>query len=219
MLKVTRGRRPRNVPIPWAAGEDIRMSRLAREMKIFPYGRNVAAVVLAVMEKDRQDASRKRQAFARVGDPHRKVKMARGIAKSVAPGTSKPPLGAKIIAPGPSKPLPTVPAQERRPPSPPRPAEMELGGAEVSMYIFVDDYLVGGVAMFDAHTGRGPVGEFFWDWVFDETMVQDRRLGNWLLSRCRWQLGRSPWRLGRRGLAGPMGQVLHQRRDRFRRHR
>jgi hypothetical protein len=161
MLKVTGGRRPRNVPIPWAAGEDIHMSRLAREMKIFPYGRNVAAVVLAVMEKDRQDASRKRQAFARVGDPHRKVKMARGIAKSVAPGTSKPPLGAKIIAPGPSKPLPTVPAQERRPPSPPRPAEMELGGAEVSMYIFVDDYLVGGVAMFDAHTGRGPVGEFF----------------------------------------------------------
>jgi hypothetical protein len=36
-------------------------SRLAREMKIFPYGRNVAAVVSTVMEKDRQDASRKRQ--------------------------------------------------------------------------------------------------------------------------------------------------------------
>jgi hypothetical protein len=31
------------------------------------------------------------------------------------------------------------------------------------MDISMDDYLVGGVAMFDAHTGWGPVGEFFWD--------------------------------------------------------
>jgi hypothetical protein len=31
--------------IPWAAGEDMFTSRLAREMKIFPYGRNVGAVV------------------------------------------------------------------------------------------------------------------------------------------------------------------------------
>jgi hypothetical protein len=60
------------------------MSRLAREMKIFPYGRNVAAVVSAVMEKDRQDASRKRRVFARVGDPRREVKMAWGIVKSAA---------------------------------------------------------------------------------------------------------------------------------------
>jgi hypothetical protein len=161
MLKVTGGRWPRNVPIPRAAGEDIRTSRLAREMKIFPYGRNVAMIVSAVMEKDRQDASRKRRAFARVEDPRHEVKMARGIVKSAAPGTSKPPLGAKSAAPDPSKPLPAVPAQERRPPSPPRTAETEVGGAEVSMDISVDDYLVGGVAMFDAHTGRGPVGEFF----------------------------------------------------------
>jgi hypothetical protein len=62
------------------------------------------------------------------------------------------------------------------------------------MDISVDDYLVGGVTMFDAHTGRGPVGEFFFgDWVFDETVVQGQRLGNWLLSRRRWRLGRSPW--------------------------
>jgi hypothetical protein len=40
MLKVTGGRWPRNVPIPGATGEDIRTSRLAHEMKIFPYGRN-----------------------------------------------------------------------------------------------------------------------------------------------------------------------------------
>jgi hypothetical protein len=31
------------------------------------------------------------------------------------------------------------------------------------MDISVDDYLVGGVAIFDAHTGRGPVGEFVRD--------------------------------------------------------
>jgi hypothetical protein len=56
MLKVTEGRWPRNVPILRAAGEDMFTSRLAREMKIFPYGRNVGAVVSAVMEKDCQDA-------------------------------------------------------------------------------------------------------------------------------------------------------------------
>jgi hypothetical protein len=57
---------------------------------------------------------------------------------------------------------------------------MEVGGAEVSMDIFVNDYLVGGVEIFDAHTGQGPVGEFFYlgIWVFDEAMVQGRRLGN-----------------------------------------
>jgi hypothetical protein len=57
MLKVTGGRWPRNVPIPRAAGEDIFTSRLAHEMKIFPYGRNIVAVVSAVMDKDRQDAA------------------------------------------------------------------------------------------------------------------------------------------------------------------
>jgi hypothetical protein len=58
MLKVTGGQWPRNVPIPRAAGEDIFTSHMARELKIFPYGWNIAAVVSAVMEKDRQDAAR-----------------------------------------------------------------------------------------------------------------------------------------------------------------
>jgi hypothetical protein len=191
MLEVTGGRWPMNVSIPWVAGEDIRTSRLAREMKIFPYGRNVVVFVSVVMEKDRQDASQKRRAFARVGDPRREVKMARGITKSSAPSASKPPPGAKSTAPSPSKLLPAVPAQERRPPSPSR-----SSGAEDSMDFFVDDYLVGSVAMFDAHTRQGLVGEFF---LLIETMVQDRSLGNWLLSQRRWRLGRSPWRLGRRG--------------------
>jgi hypothetical protein len=60
MLEVIGGRWPRNVPIPWAAGEDMFMSRLAHEMTIFPYGWNIAAIVSAVMDKDRQDATWKR---------------------------------------------------------------------------------------------------------------------------------------------------------------
>jgi hypothetical protein len=170
-------------------------------MKIFPYGRNVAAVVSAVMEKDRQDASQKRRAFMRVGDPRREVKMARGAAKSAAPGTSKPPLGAKSTATSPSMPLPAMLVQERRPPSPLRTAEMEVGGAEVSMDISVDDFLVGGVPMFDAHTGHGLVGEFLS--FFNKTMVLDRELGNWLLSRRRWWLGRLPCRRGLLRTLGP----------------
>jgi hypothetical protein len=199
MLKVTRGRWPRNVLIPRAAGEDIFTSRLAREMKIFLYRRNVAVVVSAVMEKDRQDASWKRRPFARVGDPPCEVKMARASAKPAAPGASMPPPGS----PGASISLPAVPTQERRPPSPPRAAKMAVGSAEVSMDISVEEYLVGGVVMFDAHTGRGPAGKFFYlnrVLVSDVTMVQDRSLGNWLLSRRRRRLARWLWRPGRRGL-------------------
>jgi hypothetical protein len=103
MLKVTGGQWPRNVPIPRAAGEDMFTSRMARELKIFPYGRNIAAVVSAVIEKDRQDAARKRRAVTRVRDPFREAKKARGGVKSVAPGGSKPPPAAKPAAPGPSK--------------------------------------------------------------------------------------------------------------------
>jgi hypothetical protein len=139
MLKVTGGRWPRNVLIPRAAGEDMFTSRLAREMKIFPYGQNVVVVVLAVMEKHRQDAQRKRRVFARVGDPWCEVKMARASVKPAAPGASMP----SPSAPGASMPLPVVPTQERRPLSPPRAAETAVGGAEVSMDISVEDYLVG----------------------------------------------------------------------------
>jgi hypothetical protein len=69
MLKVTGGRWPKNVSIPHAAGEDIFTSRMARDLKIFPYGRNIATVVSAVMEKDRQHAAQKRRAVIRIGDP------------------------------------------------------------------------------------------------------------------------------------------------------
>jgi hypothetical protein len=156
-----RGRWPRNVPIPRAAGEDIFTSRLAHEMKIFRYGRSIAAVVSTVMDKDRQDAARKRRAFTRVGDPSREVKRARGGVKSTTPGSSKPPPAAKPAVPGPSKssagaravasgagkPPSTEPTKERRPPSPVRIDEAAAGGADFDTDICVEDYLV---------------GEFFW---------------------------------------------------------
>jgi hypothetical protein len=78
MLEVTGGRWPKNLPIPWAEGEDMSTSRIARGLRIFPYGRNIAAVVSAVMNKDRQDAAQKRRAVIRITDPRREAKRARG---------------------------------------------------------------------------------------------------------------------------------------------
>jgi hypothetical protein len=192
MLEVTGGRWPRNVPIPWAAGEDMFTSRLAREMKIFPYGRNVTAVVSAVMDKDRQDAGRKHRAFTRVRDPNREVKRVRGGAKSTAPGSSKPPPAAKAVVPRPSKSssgaraaasgagksTSAEPTRERRPPSPVRTDEAAAGGADLDMDICVEDYCVGGVMMFDAHTSRGLVGEFFVCFLMEKRVEQDCGAGS-----------------------------------------
>jgi hypothetical protein len=157
MLKVTGGRCPRNFSTPRAVGEDIFTSRMARELKIFSYGRNIAVVASTAMEKDRQDAARKRRTVSRVGDPFREAKKVRGGAKSAAPGSSKPPPAAKPAAPGPSKssagaraaasgagkPPSTEPAKERRPPSP---ARTDMAAARVADFdtdICVGDYLVG----------------------------------------------------------------------------
>jgi hypothetical protein len=118
---------------------------MARELKIFPYGRNIAAVVSAVIEKDRQDATRKRRAVTRVGDPFREAKKARGGAKSAAPGSSIPLPAAKLAGPGPSKSsvgvraaasgagkLPSAePAKERRPSSP---ARIDVTAARVANF-------------------------------------------------------------------------------------
>jgi hypothetical protein len=145
-------------------------------MKFFPYGRNIVVVVSTVMDKDRQDATHKCRAFTRVGDPSREVKKAWGVTKSATPGGSMPPLaakpavpdpskpssGARVVAPASSKPPSAEPTQERGPPSLLRTAEAEAGGADLSMDICVDDYRMGGVMMFDARTGRGLVGEFFY---------------------------------------------------------
>jgi hypothetical protein len=101
MLRVTGGCWPRNVPIPRAAGEDFFTSRMVREWRVFPYGRNIAAVVSAVMDKDRQGAAQKRQAIVRLVEA--RPKRQRGAAKAAAPGGGKPPLAAKSGAPASSK--------------------------------------------------------------------------------------------------------------------
>jgi hypothetical protein len=100
MLEVTGGRWPKNVPIPRVAGEDFYTSRMARDLKVFPYGRNIAAVVSAVMKRDRQDMAQKRRAVVRIVDPMREAKKAWGSAKAAASGGSKPVPAAKPAAPG-----------------------------------------------------------------------------------------------------------------------
>jgi hypothetical protein len=55
MLKVTGGRWHKKDSLPWAVGDDYFTSRLARELKIFPYRRNIGAVVSIMMEKDCQE--------------------------------------------------------------------------------------------------------------------------------------------------------------------
>jgi hypothetical protein len=84
MLEVTGGRWPKNVPIPRAASEDFYMSRMARDLKVFPDGRNIAVVVSVVMNKDHQDAAQKRRAVCRMADPAREAKRARGSAKAAS---------------------------------------------------------------------------------------------------------------------------------------
>jgi hypothetical protein len=101
MLRVTGGCWPRNVPIPHAAGEDFFTSRMVREWRVFPYERNIAAVVSPVMDKDRQGAAQKRQAVVRLVEA--RPKRQRGAAKAVAPGGGKPPLAAKSGIPASSK--------------------------------------------------------------------------------------------------------------------
>jgi hypothetical protein len=149
MLEVTGGRWPKHVPIPRAAGDDFFTSRMARELRVFPYGRNIAAVVSAVMNKDRQDAAQKRRAVIRL--PEARPKRARGTTKATVPGGSQPTLAAKPAAPrsskvpenakavsaGGTKSAPDGAAKVRELPS--------LGKrvADFGTNISVDDYLVG----------------------------------------------------------------------------
>jgi hypothetical protein len=200
------------------------VSRLAREMKIFLYGRNFAAVVSAVMDKDRQDATRKRWAFTRVGDPSREVKRVWGsskpppAAKPDDPGPSKYSSGARAAASGSSKPPSAEPTRKRRPPSPVRIDEAAAGGADLAMDICKDDYRVGGVMMFDAHTGRGLVGEclLFIFIFFTGTRSWIRlwcRVGCRATGCCPGSGGGYAGGRGEGCFAGPMVQVLRQRQN------
>jgi hypothetical protein len=101
MLRVTEGCWPRNVPIPRAAGRDFFTSRMVREWRVFPYGRNIVAVVSAVMDRDRQGAAQKRQAAVRLVEA--RPKRQRGSAKAAAPGGGRPPPATKSGVPAASK--------------------------------------------------------------------------------------------------------------------
>jgi hypothetical protein len=151
MLEVTGGRWPKNLPIPWAEGEDMSTSRIARGLKIFPYGRNIVVVVSAVMNKDRQDAAQKSRAVIRLPDPRREAKRARGSAKAAAsggtqptpakkpaaPGSSKVSESTKAVAAGGTKSTPGEAAKVRELPSPGKRV------ADFATNISVDDYFVG----------------------------------------------------------------------------
>jgi hypothetical protein len=157
MLKVTGGRWPKNVLIPRTAGKDFFTSRMAHDLKVFPYGQNIVVVVSVVMEKDRQDAAQKHRAVIRIGDPFREAKKARGATKSATPGSSKPLPVAKPTAPGPSKastgakaaasgagkPPSGGPAKGRRLPSLARTDEAAARVADFNTDICVGDYFVG----------------------------------------------------------------------------
>jgi hypothetical protein len=156
MLRVTGGCWPRNVPIPRAAGEDFFTSRMVREWRVFPYGRNIAAVVSAVMDKDRQGAAQKRQAVVRLVEA--RPKRQRGAAKAAAPSGGKPPLAAKSGVPasgkapeatagtGGSKSTKTVPPSSRVPEAAKAARALPSADKRVADFatdISVEDYLGG----------------------------------------------------------------------------
>jgi hypothetical protein len=151
MLEVIGGQWPKNVPIPRAAGEDFFTSRIARDLKVFPYGRNIAAIVSAMMNKDRQDAAQKRRAVIRLADPMSEAKRARGSAKAAASGSSKPVPAAKPAVPRPSKAsasAKTAASGGTKPPlgGPAKGRELPSPGRCVSDFgtnISVEDYFVG----------------------------------------------------------------------------
>jgi hypothetical protein len=175
MLEVTGGRWPKNVPIPHVASEDFFTSRMARDLRVFPYGRNIAAVVSAVMNKDRQDAAQKHRAVVRMVDPVREAKRERGsakaaasgsgklvpAAKTAAPGGNKASTGEKAAAAGGTKPLPGGPTPAKLPPPGKRVADF---GTNIN----VEDYLG---------------GKFF----LTGDVLQGRARDSWLLSRPRWR--------------------------------
>jgi hypothetical protein len=128
---------------------------MARDLRVFPYGRNIAAVVSAVMNKDHQEAAQKRWAVIRL--PEARPKRARGTAKATAPGGSQSTLAAKPAAPGSSKVPESVKAigtggTKSAPDGAAKAQELPSPGKHVADFgtnISVDDYLV---------------GKFFFDW-------------------------------------------------------
>jgi hypothetical protein len=157
------------------------MSRIARGLRIFPYGRNIAAVVSAVMNKDRQDAAQKRWAVIRIADPKREAKRVRGSAKAAAfgssqpmsatkpavPGSGKSSASAKIAAAGGTRPPLVEAAKGRELPSPRKRV------ADFGTNSSVEDYFVGKL--------------IFMGGLLTGDILQGRARDKWLLSRLRWR--------------------------------
>jgi hypothetical protein len=149
MLRVTGGWWPKNVPIPRAVGKDFFTYRMVHDWRVFPYGRNIAAVVSAVMDKARQGVAQKRQAVVRL--PEARPKRSRGTVKAAAPGGSQPKLAAKSAAPGSSRVPEAVKAAaaggtKSVPAGAAKARELPPPGKRVADFvtdISVDDYLVG----------------------------------------------------------------------------
>jgi hypothetical protein len=122
---------------------------MVRDWRVFPYGRNIATVVSAVMDKDRQGAAQKCQAVVRL--PEARPKWSRGTAKAAAPGGSQPTMAAKSAAPGSSRAPEAVKAASAggtkpAPAGAAKARELSPPGkrvADFSTEISVDDYLVG----------------------------------------------------------------------------
>jgi hypothetical protein len=215
MLKVTGGWWPKNVPIPRVAGEDFFTSRMVRDWRVFPYGRNIAAVVSAVMDKDHQGAAQKRQAVVRL--PEARPKRSRGTAKAAASGGSQPTLAAKSAAPGSSR-VPEAVKAASAGGTKPAPAgaakarELPLSGKRVADFateISVEDYLVG------KSLARGFSSSSSFLTV---DALQGRAKGNLLLFRLRWRPRQLPWCLGRGvALSTPVVRFRHSLPSRMRR--
>jgi hypothetical protein len=187
MLEVTGGRWPKNLPIPWAEGEDMSTSRIARGLKIFPYGWNIAVVVSAVMNKDRQEAAQKRRAVVRL--PEARPKRARGGGGGVRRLSSPAVASLRWLRRRPCLDLASCRRARRRPalagPSPPR-RELRRSGS----CLHRGSVLPTSAQTF-VRTTISPV-RFFLTGV----TLQGRAKGNLLPSRLRWQPQRLPWFLG-----------------------
>jgi hypothetical protein len=129
---------------------------MVREWKVFPYGRNIAVVVSAVMDKDRQGAAQKRQAVVRLHEA--RPKRQQGATKATTPGGGQPPLAEKSAVPafgrapeaaaaaGGSKTAKAAPASGRVPEAVKSARGLPPPGKRVADFatdISVDDYLVG----------------------------------------------------------------------------
>jgi hypothetical protein len=149
MLRVTGGWWSKIVPIPRTAGEDIFTSRMVRDWRVFPYGRNIAVVGSAVMDNDRQGTAQKRKAVVRLHEA--RPKRSRGTAKAAAPGGSQPTLAAKSAASGSNRVPEAVKAAaaggtKSVPAGAAKARELPPPGKRVADFatdISVDDYLVG----------------------------------------------------------------------------